>query len=537
MRESTSAGAATRFGQTWQADLLASFVVFLVALPLCIGVAQASGAPPELGIVSGAIAGLVVGAHGSTLQVSGPAVGLAGLVAEAVPEHGPGMLGVIVLASGVLQIGLGLIRLGRMFQATSVAVVHGMLAGIGLPLVVSQSYPLADGRAPGTAMENLLGFPRLVVSTPGSPQAMTAAGLGIATVLLCFVWPRMPGPVRKIPAALVATGLGIVVAALPGVRVRTLQAGSLLDSLHLPGPAQFERLADGSVLATVLTFTVIASAESLFTADAVDRMRNGAKTRRNSELIAQGAGNAVAGLLGALPITAVVARGCANVRAGARTRISRRLHGLWLLAFAVLLPNVLALIPVSVLAGVLVHMGWKLFGPGQFPRMWRQDRGEFIVMALTTTAIVTTALPEGVLIGLAAGIALAALRMSQASVRHAVEGDTAKLVMAGNTTFLRLPRLIDALDAVGEAATPRIRLDLTAVTHMDHACRGQVDEFVTRKRSSGDVRVELLMPDPPEKTGPDDTMSSASDVPPSTAEWFYLDPEPLGEVRTSAPPS
>ncbi|WP_106969274.1 SulP family inorganic anion transporter [Streptomyces sp. PRh5] len=479
-------------------EITASLVVFLVALPLCIGVAVASGTPAELGIITGVVGGLVVGmTRGSALQVSGPAAGLTALVAETVEAHGIAMLGVIVLMSGLLQIGLGMIRLGRMFQAISIAVVQGMLAGIGLPLMFSQSYPLADATAPGTAIENILGFPAHVLDTFTSGQTAIAALLGIATVVLSFVWKKVPGPVSRIPAALVAVAIGIVVAALPGVEVKTLQVGDLLSAVQVPGPEQFAGLADPAVLTAVLTFTVIASAESLFTAAAVDRMHDGPRTRYNTELIAQGAGNTVCGILGALPMTAVVARSSANVQAGARTRLSRTLHGLWLLAFALLLPSVLALIPISVLAGVLVHSGWKLLAPEQFPKMWRQDRGELVVMAITTGTIVATALLEGVLVGLAAGVVLAALRMSRTSIEHRVEGDTAKLVMTGNATFLRLPKVIDALEAVGSAGTPRIRLDLMGVTHLDHACRSQIEEFVAQKRAPGTVRVELLLPDLP----------------------------------------
>ncbi|MGO4756254.1 SulP family inorganic anion transporter, partial [Streptomyces sp. 2MCAF27] len=295
-------------------EITASFVVFLVALPLCIGVAVASGTPPELGIISGVVGGLVVGlARGSTLQVSGPAAGLTALVLETVTEHGLAMLGVIVLASGVLQIVLGLIRLGRLFQAISVAMVQGMLAGIGLPLMFSQSYSLADARAPGSPLENMAGFPGLVADTLRDPQTMIAAGLGIATVVLSFLWKKVPGPVGKAPAALVAVGVGIAVAALPGVEVKTLEVGDLFASVQVPGAAEFAGLADAAVLGAVLTFTVIASAESLFTAAAVDRMHDGARTRYNSELVAQGVGNTVCGFLGALPVTAVVARSSANV--------------------------------------------------------------------------------------------------------------------------------------------------------------------------------------------------------------------------------
>ncbi|GAA2762348.1 hypothetical protein GCM10010103_13890 [Streptomyces paradoxus] len=532
-------------------DITASLVVFLVALPLCIGVAVASGVPAELGIISGVIGGLVVGAvRGSTLQVSGPAAGLAALVAETVAEVGVTMLGVIVLFAGLLQIVLGLVRLGRMFQAISVAVVQGMLAGIGVPLMFSQAYPMADAKAPGTALENMAGIPGLLAGVLTNPQAMIATLLGVVTIVLSFVWKKVPGPAGKIPAALVAVGIGMVVAALPGVDVKTLQVGNLLNSVQVPGAEQFAGLADGTIITAILTFTVIASAESLFTAAAVDRMHNGPRTRYNTELIAQGAGNTVAGILGALPITAVVARSSANVQAGAKTRLSRTLHGLWLLLFALLLPQVLALIPISVLAGVLVHSGWKLFGPAEFPKMWRQDRGEFAVMTLTMLVIVATALLEGVLFGLAAGIVLAALRMSQTVIRQHVEQDTAKVVMAGNATFLRLPKVIDALEAAAASGKPRIRLDLTGVTHLDHACRNQVEEFTAQQRGLG-LRVELLMPgeakqaaDPgpapaptplPRRPVSGEEAAEPSPWPTADAEWFYLDTRPLPEEHARSP--
>ncbi|CAL9581075.1 hypothetical protein SUDANB105_05028 [Streptomyces sp. enrichment culture] len=516
------AGKSPAAGVDLATEISASLVVFLVALPLCIGIAVASGVPAELGIISGVVGGLVVGAvRGSTLQVSGPAAGLAALVADTVTEHGVAMLGVIVLFSGILQIVLGVVRLGRMFQAISLAVVQGMLAGIGLPLMFSQLYPMADAKAPGVPFENIAGVPGLVADTVSDRQAAIAAGLGAVTVALSFVWPKVPAPVRRFPAALVAVGIGIAVAALPGVDIRTLQVGDLADAVNTPGAEQFAGLADAGVLTAILTFTVIASAESLFTAAAVDRMHTGPRTRYNTELIAQGAGNTVAGVLGALPITAVVARSSANVQAGARTRISRILHGVWLLAFALLLPQVLALVPISVLAGVLVHSGWKLLAPHEFPKMWRQDRGEFAVMTLTTLAITATALLEGVVVGLAAGVVLAALRMSRAVVRQDVADDTARVVVTGNATFLRLPRLIEALEAAAAAGLPRIRLDLLGVTHLDHACRTQVEEFTAQQRGAG-VRVELLLPDlAAAPQGPAEEPVSVGPGP--NAEWFHLD--------------
>ncbi|SBT88374.1 Sulfate permease, MFS superfamily [Streptomyces sp. DI166] len=511
-------------------EINASLVVFLVALPLCIGVAVASGVPAELGIVSGVIGGLVVGAiRGSTLQVSGPAAGLAALVAETVAENGVAVLGVIVLFSGILQIVLGLIRLGRMFQAISLAVVQGMLAGIGLPLMVSQLYPMSDAKAPGTPIENMAGLPGLFSTVLADPQMMIAVGLGVVTIVLSFLWKKVPAPLGKAPAPLVAVGLGCAVAALPGVEVKTLQVGNLAAAIQFPGAEQFAGLADAAILTSILTFTVIASAESLFTAAAVDRMHSGPRTQYNTELIAQGTGNAVAGLLGALPITAVVARSSANVQAGAKTRLSRTLHGLWLLAFALLLPVVLALIPISVLAGVLVHSGWKLFAPDEFPKMWKQDRGEFVVMTVTTLVIVATALLEGVIVGLVAGIVLAALRMSRTVIRQHLEEDTAKVVMAGNATFLRLPQVIEALENAAAAGKPRIRLDLTGVTHLDHACRNQVEEFTAQQRKLG-LRVELLMPgpaSPPKAPAAPPVEPQPAAFPGPGAEWFYLDTRPM----------
>ena len=187
--------------------------------------------------------------------------------------------------------------------------------------------------------------------------------------------------------------------------------------------------------------------------------------------------------------------------------------------------------------------------------MWRQDRGEFAVMTLTMLVIVATALLEGVLFGLAAGIVLAALRMSQTVIRQHVEQDTAKVVIAGNATFLRLPKVIDALEAAAASGKPRIRLDLTGVTHLDHACRQQVEEFTAQQRGLG-LRVELLMPGeakraaaPPSAfeapaaaplprrpvAAPEEAIAEPPPWPPADAEWFYLDTRPLPEEHARSP--
>lgn len=182
-------------------DILASIVVFLVAVPLCVGIAVASGVPAELGLVTGIVGGLVVGfLPGSKLQVSGPAAGLTVLVYEAVKEFGLGTLGPIVLAAGLLQVVLGLARFGRWFRAISVSVVQGMLGGIGLIIVLGQVYAMADTEQPGSGLAKLAGLPGLAVEIITNQEALTAFGLGAGTVAVLLLWPKLPATVRLVPA-------------------------------------------------------------------------------------------------------------------------------------------------------------------------------------------------------------------------------------------------------------------------------------------------------------------------------------------------
>ncbi|MFD8935506.1 SulP family inorganic anion transporter [Streptomyces sp. NPDC059578] len=524
------------------ADLMASVVVFLVALPLCIGVAAASGVPVSLGIISGIVGGLVVGfLPGSTFQVSGPAAGLAVLVLEFTTEHGVGLLGVVVLVSGVLQMALGLLKLGRVFQSISLSVVQGMLAGIGLPLILSQTYALVDSKQLGTALKNIGGLPDLVADVLGDSRKGAALALGVMAVVICFLWKKVPDPLGKVPAPLIAVVLGSAVAALPGFDVKKVQVGNLLDAVDFVGLADFHGLTDPKVLTMVITFTVIASAESLFSAAAVDRMHTGPRTKYNAELFSQGVGNTLCGFLGALPMTAVIVRSAANLQAGATTKVSRILHGAWLLGFGLLLPGLLGLIPVTILAGVLLHAGWKLFNPPSFVKMWRTDRGEGLVMFVTTGAIVVTDLLDGVIGGLAVAIVLTALRMSHLSVRRVSDGDATRLVLRGNATFLRLIRLIRALDSV--AGEQRVVVDARAVTHLDLACRAQIEEWAEQRRKSGAEHVEVLLPgeEPAAEAGPpadgqaDGTGSRAGDFIAGSEAPAAGQPWPAEQPVTSTP--
>ncbi|MFF4327130.1 SulP family inorganic anion transporter [Streptomyces sp. NPDC001591] len=460
---------------SFRADLGASVVVALVALPLCVGVAVASGVPAELGIVTGVVGGLVTGwFRGSTLQVSGPAAGLTVLVYEAVGAYGLPALGALVLAAGMVQLGLGALRLGRWFRAISLAVVHGMLAGIGLVLIAGQLYALSGVRAPGETLAKLGGVHEL-----GARADWAAVALGAATIAVLVLWRRLPARLRVVPGALVGVAAATAVAALLRLPVETVRVNGVLAAVSPPGWSDFGSLGSVGAVGTVVALALIASAETLFSAAAVDRMHDGPGTDYDRELLAQGVGNAVCGLLGALPMTAVIVRSSANVEAGARTRASRILHGGWLLLFAVALPGVLETVPLAALAGVLLHAGWKLLPARTVAALWRTHRGEAVVLVVTAVAIVATSLFEGVLAGLALAVAKAAWETSHVHVEEVWEGEELCVRVVGNASFLRLPKLLDCLEALPHDVS--VRLDLSGLRHLDHACLTALEGWERRR--------------------------------------------------------
>ncbi|AZM90563.1 MULTISPECIES: SulP family inorganic anion transporter [Streptomyces] len=448
----------------FRADFGASVVVALVALPLCVGVAVASGVPAELGIVTGVVGGLVTGwFRGSALQVSGPAAGLTVLVYEAVRGYGLAALGVLVLAAGVLQLGMGVLRLGRWFRAISVAVVHGMLAGIGLVLIAGQLYAVGGVEAPGQTLAKVA-----TVHELGARADWAAVALGAGTIAVLVLWRRVPARARLVPGALVAVAAATVVAAVLRLPVERVRVTGVLDAVAPPGWSGFGVLGSVGAVGTVVALALIASAETLFSAAAVDRMHDGPRTDYDRELVAQGIGNAACGLLGALPMTAVIVRSSANVEAGARTRAARIMHGGWLLLFAVAFPQLLEVVPLAALAGVLLHAGWKLLPARAVATLWRSHRGEAVVLLVTAVSIVATSLFEGVLIGLGLAVAKAAWETSHVHIEEAWEGDALCVRIVGNASFLRLPKLLDALEALPHG--PSVRLDLSGLRHLDHAC-------------------------------------------------------------------
>ncbi|MER7621171.1 SulP family inorganic anion transporter [Streptomyces sp. NPDC126503] len=474
-------------------DFLASIVVFLVAVPLCVGVAVASGVPAELGLVTGIVGGLVTGLMpGSSLQVSGPAAGLTVIVFEAVSEFGVGTLGVIVLFAGLLQLAMGFLRIGRWFRAISVSVVEGMLCGIGLVIIAGQIYAAAGLKAPETGLGKITGLPRAFADAFGSAEALASLAIGAGTIAVIVLWKKLPKRVRSVPGALAAVVLATAATLGLGLPVATVEVEGLLGVIQPPGADAFGELAGPAIWGTIIAFALIASAESLFSAAAVDRLHDGPRTEYDKEMVAQGAGNTICGLLGALPMTAVIVRSSANVNAGAKTKASRVLHGVWLLLFAAALPFVLALIPLPALAGILVHAGWKLIPFRQVAVLWRDHKGEAVILVVTAVAIVVVNMFEGVLIGLALAVVKTAWEASHVKLEVVDRGaGPIQAHLAGNATFLRLPKILDTLESLPQDRP--VELDLSGLHHLDHACRTALENWAERHSETGIEPVKLTI--------------------------------------------
>jgi MFS superfamily sulfate permease-like transporter len=472
-----------RLRDSWKDDLLASIVVFLVALPLCMGIAIASGAPPEkaaaVGIITGIIGGLVVALlAGSPLQVSGPAAGLAVIVGQLVAQHGFGTLGLIVMVAGVVQLLAGLLRAGQWFRAVSPAVIQGMLAGIGVLIFAAQFHVMVDDKPPGSGVKlggiiNLYTIPEAVGKGLTQSVHQEAAGIGVLTILAIVGWASLaPKRLKFVPAPLFGVLLATAAAGLLRLNIKYIAVpDSLLDAIALPAAQDWKRLLDWSILGAGLALAFVASAESLLTATAADALQQRApRTRYDRELAAQGVGNLLCGLLGALPMTGVIVRTSANIQAGARTRASAMFHGLWLLVFAALFPQVLRLIPVASLAAILVYTGWKLMNPKAVRELWHFGKGEVAIYAATLATVVVVDLLTGILVGIGLALAQLIYRFSHLAIRveHILERKRTVLYLEGAATFLRLPKLAATLETVPPSTELHVHFE--QLSYIDHAC-------------------------------------------------------------------
>lgn len=462
-------------------DVPASLVVFLIAVPLSLGIAVASGAPVMAGLIAAAVGGVVAGTlGGSALQVSGPAAGLTVVVAELVANYGWKTMGAITVAAGVVQLVLGMSRFARAALAISPAVVHGMLAGIGITIVLSQLHVVLGGAPNSGALDNLGQLPGQLMSAH-SPAV--AVGLSVAAMML--VWPRLPARLSRVPAPLVAVLSATIATAVLGLNAERVELPtSFVDSLSLPA---LPRAGFGGFAVAAFTVALIASVESLLSAVALDKMHSGKPSNLDRELVGQGAANMASGLLGGLPVTGVIVRSSANVSAGARSRASAVLHGLWVVVFSVLLVGLVERIPLAALAGLLVVVGMRLVSIAHLRSLHRH--GELPVYVVTAVGVVALNLLEGVLIGLALALALVVRRVLWSTV-HAEEIEPAaepgvsrwRVVVEGRLSFLSLPRLSLVLSPIPAGSSVVIEL---MVDYLDHAAYEHLNAWQDRHRASG----------------------------------------------------
>jgi carbonic anhydrase len=480
-RTSPHAHMADRLTRIARNDLPASIVVFLVALPLSLGVAVAAGAPVAAGLIAAVVGGMVAGLlGGSSIQVSGPTASLTVVVAESVHHFGWAATCFITVGAGVLQILFGLSRVARAALAIAPVVVHGMLAGIGVVIALQQVHVLLGGNSLSSSFAALAALPQQLTSVRTGDLCV-----GLVVIVILIAWRFAPPRVRLIPGPLVAVVTATLLAlVLPTHVERIVLNGSLLDSLGLPAVPSGGTTA---VITTMVTIALIASVESLLSAVAVDKMRPGHRTDFDRELIGQGSANVVSGLLGGLPIAAVIVRSITNANAGARSRASTVLHGVWILLFAVALAGLVRQIPTAALAGLLIFVGTQLIKLAHI-RLARRA-GEMYVYLATVLGVVFLNLLQGMVIGLVLAFALLLWRVVRVTIVAAPVPGSRRWVVSidGTCTFLALPKLTAELAKVPAGADVTVEM---TVDFLDHATHEFLTEWA-RERESGAATVEF----------------------------------------------
>ncbi|WP_447038253.1 bifunctional SulP family inorganic anion transporter/carbonic anhydrase [Streptomyces sp. DSM 118878] len=450
------------------ADFSASIAVFLIALPLSLGIALATGAPLQAGLVAAAVGGLVAGRlGGSALQVSGPAAGLTVVTADIIHRYGWQTTCAITILAGLAQLGLGCLRVARSALAVSPAVVHGMLAGIGVTIAVAQLHIVLGGTPQSAVLDNLHALPAQLAAL--HPAALSVS---LLTLVVLLLWPRIPGRAgrmtRVVPAALVSVAVATCFASVTRLR---------LDRVDLPSwrSHALAGLPEGPVLgivAAVLTTTLVCSVQSLLGAVAVDKLASqrpelNTSVRRSNldrELLGQGSANIASGVLGGLPVAGVAVRSVANVRAGAVSRNSTMLHGVWVVVAALLLVPALELIPLAALAALVMAVGIQMVSLNHIRTITRHR--EIVVYATTTLGVVVLGVLEGVALGIAVAVTVALHRLARTRITHEKVAGVHHVRVRGQLTFLAVPRLSRTLHLVPQGEDVVVELD---GSFMDHA--------------------------------------------------------------------
>ena len=470
-----------------RSDIPSSIVVALVALPLCLGVALASGAPLFAGVIAGIVGGIVVGLLSkSPLSVAGPAAGLTVIVLAAI-ERLPSfqVFLLAVMLAGVMQMALAATKSGVLAEFVPSSVITGMLAAIGLILILKQ-VPHAigyDGDYEGSfQFFQADGDNTFTAILDAIRNSLTRGAVVIAVAALAFLfwWDKArpaQGPLRFVPGPLVAVLIGVGGNALLGM-VRPdwqLQANHLVQ-VPIPhglgefrsffSTPDFSAIGNPMVWTTALTLAIVASLESLLSVKAVDELDPQRRvTPKNWELMAQGGGNIVSGLIGGLPVTSVIVRSSANVDAGARSKTSTMLHGTWLLLSVALIPAILNLIPLAALAAVLIATGYKLTKPRLFTDRYRQGWTQFVPFVATIAAILFTDLLIGIGIGLVVGFVFVVARNFRRAITFVCDGDDCLIRARRNLYFIHKYELRTALDGVPDGA--HVLIDLSSTSYID----------------------------------------------------------------------
>ena len=486
----------SQFKANFSKDFLASIVVFLVAIPLCLGIAIASGLPPTAGVITGIIGGIIVGSiAGSPLTVSGPAAGLVVLVVEIIAKYGFVLFGEILMLAGIVQMIAGHFKLGVWFRAISPAVIHGMLAGIGILIIGSQFHIMLDRKPLANGIQNIINFPSAVSESISGQNGSFEAGLiGLLTILAIVLWTSYaPKKLKLIPGALVGVLLAILVANVMHLDIKYIadlfsdpkDMGNILSAIQMPSLADFYATLNVPVMIAVFSLAFVASAESLLSASAVDQMHSGVRTKYDKELFSQGLGNTICGFLGVLPMTGVIVRSSANVAAGAVSRASAILHGFWLLLFISVFTFTLQYIPVSALAAVLVYTGFKLAYPNALKELLRFGRTEVAIYLITIAIVVSFNLLTGIMIGLLLSLIKLLYVFSHLVVKvvNKHDGKIVEVHLFGSATIIGLPKLATTLEAL--ALKKNIVIEFEDLAYIDHACIELLDGWQKQYIAAG----------------------------------------------------
>ncbi|WPR76717.1 SulP family inorganic anion transporter [Algoriphagus sp. NG3] len=500
----------TLLGKNLKYDLKASLVVFLVALPLCLGIAVASGAPPMSGLIAGIVGGIIVGAlSGSHVSVSGPAAGLTVIVLDSINSMGsfPLFLAALV-AAGLIQFGLGIAKAGVIGYYFPHAVIKGMLTAIGLILILKQiphalgydvdlmgdqAFLQADNHNTFTEIWYAIKYH----SIGAIPIVLIAMG-----ILILFERPKIQNHklFGAIPGALWAVISGIVINYLYGIWIPEwkltgdhLVSIPVLDSIGQIGDLltfpDFSGVGASTFWVVAATIAIIGSLETLLSIDAADKLDPLKRTTPPSkELVAQGIGNTVSGLMGGLPVTAVIVRSSANVASGARTKMSAIFHGILLMILVLAIPNILNMIPLSCLAAVLFLVGYKLAKPAIFQYMYRNGWDQFIPFIVTVIAILFTDLLVGIGIGMVFGLFFVIKTNFIRAVTLTETRETYLLQFHKDVSFLNKALLMKNLEKIPEGS--ELIINTEKAQFIDHDIQVVLNDFI---ESSPDKNISVTL--------------------------------------------